>query len=109
MAFNENLAERVRDLLADQPDLTEQKMFGGLAFLLSGNMAVGVSGDSLMVRVGADNYEATLAEPGVAVFGKTGSPMRGWVLASPGIIDSDDGLAVWVDRGATIAKALPPK
>lgn len=109
MAFNEILAERVRDLLANQPDLTEQKMFGGLAFLLSGNMAVGVSGDSLMVRVGADNYEAALAEPGVDVFGKTGNPMRGWVLASPEIIGSDDGLAAWVDRGATIATALPPR
>lgn len=109
MAYSELLAERIRDHLADQRDLSEKKMFGGLAFMVAGNMAVGVSGESLMVRVGVDDYENALEEEGVAEFGKTGSPMRGWVLVSPESISSDVSLREWVDRGRSIATGLPPK
>lgn len=109
MAYDETLAERIRDLLDTHADLDEKKMFGGLAFLIQGNMVVGVSGDSLMVRVGPENYESALAEPGVDVFGKTGSPMRGWVLASPQTIMSHDGLSRWVETAVSFASTLPPK
>lgn len=109
MAYDETLARRVASILDDEPDLSEKKMFGGLAFMVSGNMAVGVSGDSLMVRVGAEHYEATLAEPGVQEFGKTGSPMRGWVLVSPNRLDGEPTLESWVDRGRAVAKSLDPK
>lgn len=109
MAYDQALADRVADHLDDEPTLTEKKMFGGLAFLIEGNMAVGVSGDSLMVRVGAENYEAALAEPGVEVFGKTGREMKGWVFVKPSLISEEDKLGSWVDRGRSIAKSLPPK
>ncbi len=109
MVYDEELAERIRDLLADQPNLDEKKMFGGIAFLLSGNMAVGVSGNDLMVRIGPDEHDVALTEPGVEEFSKTGRPMKGWILATSGIIESDTGLASWVGRGVTFASTLPPK
>lgn len=109
MAYDEILAERTRDQLADQADLEEKKMFGGIAFLIRGNMAVGVSGNSLMVRVGPDIYDAALAEPGIAPFDMTGRPMKGWVLASPDAVAGDKGLAHWVRRGVEFAATLPPK
>lgn len=109
MAYHEHLAERIRDLLADQPDLDEKKMFGGIAFLLNGNMAVGVSGNDLMVRIGPDNHEEALSQPGVEEFSKTGRPMKGWILATSGIVETDAGLAEWVERGVTFASTLPPK
>jgi TfoX/Sxy family transcriptional regulator of competence genes len=109
MAYDETLAERTAEELGDEPDLSEKKMFGGLAFLINGNMAVGVSGNSLMVRVGPEEYESALDEPGVNVFDKTGRPMRGWVLVSSLSISDSDGLAYWVGRGRKFASALPPK
>lgn len=109
MAYDQTLADRVADYLAEEPTLSDKKMFGGLAFLIDGNMAVGISGDSLMVRVGADKYEAALAEPGVEVFGKTGREMKGWVFVKPSLIADQAGLGSWIDRGRSIAKSLPPK
>lgn len=109
MAYDEMLAEKLRDILDQDETLVEKKMFGGLAFLSNGNMAVGVSGDSLIVRVGADGYEAAIAEPGVDVFGKAGSPMTGWVLVSPSRLRDEPNLRHWVDRGMSFASTLPPK
>jgi hypothetical protein len=82
MAYDEDFAHRVRELLADQDAITEKAMFGGLAFLLHGNMAVGISsGDELMVRVGADATDDALGRPHTRLFDMTGRPMKGWILS----------------------------
>ena len=109
MAYDEGLAERVRALLADRPDFTETKMFGGVGFLLGGHMACGISKDSLMLRVGKEAYAAALAEPYVTRFGPGNRPMNGWVLVEPAGLAEDAALAAWVARGVAIAAALPPK
>jgi TfoX/Sxy family transcriptional regulator of competence genes len=109
VAYDEELAQRVRDQLSDEPSVTEKAMFGGLAFLLDGNMAVGLSGDELMVRVGPDASDEALARPHTRVFDMTGRPMRGWILVAAEGVGSDDELAAWVERGATFARSLPPK
>jgi TfoX/Sxy family transcriptional regulator of competence genes len=109
MAYDEGLTERIRQRLNTDPDVTEKRMFGGIAFLLRGNMAVGVSGDDLMVRVGPDNSEAALARPGTRVFDMTGRPMRGWILVAGTALTEDDALDEWIDEGRVFASSLPPK
>ncbi|NGO48518.1 TfoX/Sxy family protein [Streptomyces sp. YC419] len=109
MAYDEGLAERIRDRLGADPDITEKRTFGGLAFLHRGNMAVGVSGDDLMVRVGPDNADAALARPGTRVFDMTGRPMRGWILVDGTALTEDDVLGRWIDEGRAFAASLPPK
>ena len=104
MAFDDVLADRVRDLCG----LPEKRMFGGIAFLLNGNMAVGVHGDDLIVRVAKADHEALLDEPGAKPFDMTGKPMAGWLLVSGEVLD-DDVLATWVKRGTAYAGSLPPK
>ncbi len=109
MAYDEGLAQRIQEALADADGLTERRMFGGIAFMLHGNMAVGVSGDELMVRVGPDRYDDALAQPHARVFDMNGRVMRGWVVvASEGIAD-DAALDAWIQRGADYARSLPPK
>jgi TfoX N-terminal domain len=83
-------------------------MFGGLAFLLAGNMAVGITGEELMVRLGAADGDAALAQPHTRPFDVTGRPMRGWILVGAQGLDGD-GLGGWVDRGVAPAASLPPK
>jgi hypothetical protein len=83
MAYDEDLAERIREQLTAEPGLTERAMFGGLAFLLDGNVAVGLSGGELMVRVGADGSGDALARPHARPFDMTGRPMKGWILVVP--------------------------
>jgi hypothetical protein len=109
MAYDEGLATRVREVLADQPGLAERQMFGGLAFLVQGNMACGVRGDDLIVRLAAEAADAALAEPGVRPFDLTGRPMKGWLLVAPDGHAQDDDLRRWVDRGVAYASSLPPK
>jgi hypothetical protein len=109
MAYDEQLAERVRDALALREDVAEQRMFGGIAFMLAGNMACGVLGDDLIVRVGPEEHERTLAEPDVRPFDFTGRPSKGIVFVSPAGIASDETLAGWVEAGADFAASLPPK
>ena len=108
MAYDEELADRIRIALADREALTERKMFGGVAWMLAGNMACGVIGDELMVRVGED-LERALAEPHTRVMDFTGKPMRGFVIVEAEGIAADDELASWVDAGAGYALSLPPK
>ena len=108
MAYDEGLATRVRKVLGDQPELVEKKMFGGLAFLLHGNMACGVRGEDLIVRVAAEAADAALGEPGTRPFDLTGRPMKGWLLVDTGHAEGDD-LRRWVDRGLAYANSLPPK
>jgi TfoX/Sxy family transcriptional regulator of competence genes len=109
MAYDEGLAERLRDVLADSPGMTEKKMFGGLAIMISGNMAVGVIGDDLVVRLDPAGYEAALEEPGARMFDFTGRPMRGWVVVDAAAIDDDRDLEHWVRRGGEYAASLPAK
>ena len=109
MAYDERLAERVRDALALREELTERKMFGGIAFMLAGNMACGVLEDELIVRVGPEESDRALAEPNTRAFDFTGRPMRGFVVIAPQGTDSDEQLAEWVDAGADFAASLPAK
>ena len=109
MAYDEGLAVRIRDLLGDRRGMTEKRMFGGLAFLHHGNMACGVHGDDLIVRLAADATDAALTEPGTRPFDLTGRPMRGWLLVGSDALAEDDDLRRWVDRGVAYAGTLPPK
>ncbi|WBO61986.1 TfoX/Sxy family protein [Streptomyces camelliae] len=109
MAYDEGLAERIRERLGDDPGITEKRMFGGIAFLCRGNMAVGVTGDDLMVRVGPDATDAALARPGTRLFDMTGRPMRGWVVVAGDAVAEDAELAGWIERGRAFAASLPPK
>ena len=109
MAYDEGLATRVREVLGDRPGLVEKQLFGGLAFLLGGNMACGVRGEDLIVRVAADAAEAALGEPGARPFDLSGRPMKGWLLVDPDGHAEDEDLRRWVDRGLAYAGSLPPK
>ena len=110
MAYHEDLAHRVREQLAGESGVTEKAMFGGLAFLLDGNMAVGLSsGGELMVRVGPDGTDAALARAHTRLFDMTGRPMRGWILVAPEGIKTKRQLASWVSRGVQYARTLPAK
>jgi TfoX/Sxy family transcriptional regulator of competence genes len=108
MAFDDALAERLRDRLRDRFGVSERKMFGGLVFFLYGNMVVGVIGDDLMARVGPAHMEAALARPGARVFDFTGRPMRGWVLVAGDELD-DDALDEWIETTSAFVETLPPK
>jgi hypothetical protein len=109
MAYDEGLATRVRDAIGDRPGLAEQRMFGGLAFLVGGNMACGVRGQDLIVRMAAEGADAALQEPGARPFDLTGRPMTGWLQVGPEGHGEDEDLRRWVDRGVAYASSLPPK
>lgn len=109
MAYDEALAQRVREVLAPRERLSEREMFGGIAFMLAGNMACGVIGDDLLVRLGKEDAARALEEPHVRPMDFTGRPMKTTVYVDPGGTDADDDLAGWVDAGADFAAALPPK
>jgi hypothetical protein len=96
-------------VLSVRENFSERKMFGGIGFMLGGNMACGVSGDELMVRLDPADAEKALAEEHVRVFDMTGRPMKGWILVAPDATAADDDLAGWVDGGADFAASLPPK
>lgn len=109
MAHDENLGLHIRELLSHVGGLQEKKMFGGVGFLVYGNMACGVHKDSLILRVGPDQYQAALDREHVRVFDMTGRPMTGWVMvASPGFV-TDQALSGWVQQGLEFALSLPPK
>jgi len=109
MAYNEELADRVRVVLAVRKDVTERKMFGGLSFMLGGNMCCGVIKDDLVVRVGPDRYEDTLAEPHARPMDFTGRPLRGMVYVGPEGCRTDRAVAKWVRRAVEFAASLPKK
>jgi TfoX/Sxy family transcriptional regulator of competence genes len=109
MAYNAGLADDIRARIGGRGDLTEKEMFGGIAFMVGGNMAVGVSGDDLMVRVGKETYDEVLTRPGVREFDMSGKPMRGWVLVSDKGHSTEAELTSWIDRGVSYAESLPPK
>jgi TfoX/Sxy family transcriptional regulator of competence genes len=109
MAADETLSNRVRALLSDAGDVVEKKMFGGLAFLVQGNMSVGVHGSELIVRIDPAETDDALAEPGVRIFDITGRPMRGWLLVSTEALSDETSLVTWVERGVSYARSLPAK
>ena len=109
MAYDEGLAQRIREHLEGRDGVSERKMFGGVAFMLSGNMCCGVVDDELMVRVGPEGYEGALAQPHAREMDFTGRPMRGMVYVGTAGVAEDDDLAGWIGRGETFAGALPPK
>ena len=109
MPYDEKLAERVRAVFQSEPGCTEKKMFGGICFMVGGNMAVGVTGSDLMVRPGPDNFESALALPHARPIDFTGRPMKGFVYVESAGIAADAALAEWVERGAAFARSLPAK
>jgi TfoX/Sxy family transcriptional regulator of competence genes len=109
MAYDAKLATRIRALLADNPAVRERQMFGGIAFMVGGNMACGIVRDELMVRVGAENYEAALDEPHARPMDFNGRPMKGMVYVGQPGFASEAGLTDWVGRGVRYAASLPAK
>lgn len=109
MAYDEGLAQRIREMLADHDDIVETKMFGGLSFLLNGNMSVGVIKDDLCVRAAPDRFEQLLGLPGARVFDFTGRPMKGWLMVGPAGLEDDESLQAWIEEGVGYAAGLAPK
>lgn len=109
MAYSEELAERIREVIDGRPGVVERKMFGGIAWMVNGNMACGIIGDGLMVRLDRDDAEAAQAEEHVGPMEFTGRPMRGFILVGAEGIEGDTDLGRWVDVGADFAESLPPK
>ena len=109
MAYDEALAERVRSLVGSRPNVGEMKMFGGICFMLNGNMFAGISKDDLMVRLDKADHQAALATPGARPMDFTGRPMVGYIYVNSASLQTDDALASWVDRCYDFAATLPPK
>lgn len=109
MPYDETLATRVRGYLGGRPTVVEKKMFGGLSFMLGGNLCVGILEDTLIARVGPDQYEDALEQPHAGPFDFTGRPMRGWVRVQPEGIDFEKDLEDWVDRALEFVETLPKK
>ncbi len=109
MAYDEGLAERVRECFDSRSALEEKKMFGGLCFMLSGHMCCGIVGDTLMARVGAYNYEASLAQAHASEMDFTGRAMKGMVYVAPAGVEEDHDLQAWIDTCVGFVATLPPK
>ena len=95
--------------MEEEPEFDEKKMFGGICFLMAGNMACGIINDDIIVRVRVDHYEESLKSPFARPFDMTGRPMKGWVMISSEGLESDDDLAKWIQKGIGYARSLPPK
>lgn len=109
MAFDEGLAERIRNRFAGKKALTEKKMFGGLAFLLNGNMCCGVHGRELIVRLDPAQAGTALAEPHTRIFDLSGRTMKGWILVDPAGLADEPALAKWLRFATNYAASLPRK
>lgn len=109
MAFDEALADRIRTTLGPRDGVAEKRMFGGIAFLLNGNMCCGVHGDEVILRLDPERTESALAKPHVRVFDLTGSPVKGWVLVGAPGVATDEALGSWVAESVAYAGSLPPK
>jgi TfoX/Sxy family transcriptional regulator of competence genes len=109
MAYDEDLAARIRKALGDRAGVTEKKMFGGVAFLLQGSMFCGVAKDELMLRVGPEQHDQALAKPHVRPMDFTGRPMKGYVFVTAAGCRTDAAVAAWVRQGADFVAALPVK
>lgn len=109
MAYDQILAQRIRTALQDIPALQEKKMFGGVGFILRGNMACGVNGNDLIVRVGPERYQAALAQPFTRVFDLTGKPMSGWIVVDSEGVSDESALRQWVLQGVQFVETMPAK
>jgi TfoX/Sxy family transcriptional regulator of competence genes len=110
MAYDEELADGIRELLADEPALTEQKMFGGLAFLVAGNMAIAASGQGgLLVRVDPDESDELTRTTSARPMEMRGREMPGWLRVDADGVRTTEELSAWVERGVSFARSLPPK
>jgi TfoX/Sxy family transcriptional regulator of competence genes len=109
MVYNETLADRIRAIVGDGPGLTERKMFGGIAFMLNGNMFCGITRDDLIVRVGSDLFEEALRRPGARPAEMGGRPMKGMTFVAPEGYASDDELRGWVEQTLEYSRSLPAK
>jgi TfoX/Sxy family transcriptional regulator of competence genes len=110
VGYDEKLAARIRELVADEPNLTEKKMFGGLAFLVGGNMAIAASGQGgLLVRVDPDEGEQLISSGRAAAMEMRGRSMAGWLRVDAADVSTKQTLSTWVRRGVGYAKSLPPK
>lgn len=109
MAYDDGLAHRIRELTEDDPTVVEKKMFGGLCFLVSGNMCCGVVRDELMLRVGPESYAECLGLPHAREMDFTGRAMKGMIYVSTDGFEEDEDLEAWVGRGLEFARSLPPK
>src|SRR6476646_6446759 len=109
MAFDEQLADRIRGTLGRRKGLAEKKMFGGAAFRLNGNRCVGVHKSDLIVRLAAEETGAALSQPYTRRFDLTGRPMKGWILVEPAGLKTDAKLGKWVQVAAKYASSLPAK
>ena len=109
MAYDEALAARIRTWTGDAPNITERKMFGGIAFMVNGNMFAGIIRDDLMARVGKENYATALQRPGTKLMDFAGRPMTGMVFVEPAALTTDTDLAGWLDECLTFAQSLKPK
>ena len=109
MAYDEGVAQRVREIMAGISVVTEKKMFGGIAFMVNGNMCVGIVKEQLMLRVGPDQYEALLNKNFVLKMDFTGKPMRGFIYIQPEGFTEDKELQQWIDIALSFVNTLPPK
>jgi TfoX/Sxy family transcriptional regulator of competence genes len=109
MAYDEGLAQRIREQLGGTTALAEKRMFGGLAFMENGNMLVGVMGDDLIARVGEQATDQSLGRPGARLFDFPGRPMRGWIVVSGSALDEDEILASWIADAHAYVFTLPAK
>ena len=109
MAYDEELAKRVKTMIGNTAGFVEKKMFGGVGYLIHGNMACGVNGDRLIVRLEPQEYEMALGKPFVSIFDMTGRPMKGWVTVAPEGLRTQTELKAWVEQGVAFAQTLPHK
>jgi TfoX/Sxy family transcriptional regulator of competence genes len=109
MAYNEHLADRIRDAFGVRNNLEERKMFGGIAFMVGGHMCVGIIGDSLMVRLGVEEARAWLTKPHVRPMDFTGRPMKGYLYVDAPGLKTAKQLKGWIDRAVAFGATLPPK
>lgn len=110
MAYDEELAHRIREIVQGEPGLTEKRMFGGLGFMINGNMAVAASSQGgLLLRVDPADTPALVSQPAAARFEMRGREMDGWLRIDPSGLDTDDQLSSWVSHGVTHARSLPAK
>jgi len=109
VAYNEGLAQRIRAILEEKWQFVEKKMFGGICFMIHGNMACGILNDDLIVRVGPKNYEASLKLPHTRIFDYSGKLMKGWIMVSSAGTQSDKDLESWLEKGIDFSLTLPPK
>ncbi len=109
MAYDEGLLQRVEEILQEDDGFSYKKMFGGICFLIHGNMACGIINEDLIIRVGKDNYESCLKKSHTSIFDFTGRPMTGWVMVSTKGYESDKALIKWLNYGLDTVRSLPPK